>query len=49
MQCVICGQPTVTTCLCGFCPKCIQRFTHEGCHRMMEDREEDRKKNERRI
>ena len=37
-KCVLCGQMKDHTCICGFCKDCRDRFTHEGCKKLIEDR-----------
>jgi len=31
MKCVICKKETLIVCLCGYCPECIDKYTHQGC------------------
>lgn len=39
MMCSVCGLENPVTCLCGFCPDCIEQYGHEECTRMAQRRE----------
>ena len=46
MTCPICKKETNVICTCGFCPKCIKEYGHEGCHDIIDKRKHKEKENE---
>ena len=44
-RCPICGEDTrvagtnlAVSCICGFCQKCLNRYGHDGCYKILEER-----------
>lgn len=40
MICPVCEQETRCVCLCGYCPDCIERYTHDGCTKIVKENKE---------
>lgn len=38
-KCRICGyeERLTSTCLCGFCRECINKYGHDNCEKIVED------------
>lgn len=39
MRCLICGQDTIGSCLCGFCIDCLKEYGHEKCQELIREKE----------
>ena len=44
VTCPVCEQCSNCMCLCGFCPACIERYTHEGCAKIVKEKKCSNKK-----
>jgi Zn-dependent alcohol dehydrogenase len=39
MNCPICKKETNVVCACGFCPICIKEHTHDGCSKILSEKQ----------